>query len=336
MNNPYSVFIIAEAGVNHNGSIDLAKELIDQAVICGADAIKFQSFKAENMVVKNAPKAEYQKTSVSDNISQFDLISALELKKEDLIFLNNYCKDKIEFICSVFDEASALLLHELDINIIKIPSGEITNFPLLQYLGSLNTKLILSTGMSTMQEIKDALDVLTISGAQKSNISILHCTSEYPAPFDEVNLSAIKSIKNEFDLNVGYSDHTCGTEIPIAAVALGAKIIEKHFTLDREMIGPDHKASADPNELKTMVNAIRNVEQAIGNGIKRPTKSEINNIVVVRKSIVAAKNIKKDDLFSEKNLTTKRPAGGISPMMWSKLIGKKATKSYVMDEFIEF
>lgn len=322
--------------MNHNGSIDLAKELIDQAVICGADAIKFQSFKAENMVVKNAPKAEYQKTSVSDNISQFDLISALELKKEDLIFLNNYCKDKIEFICSVFDEASALLLHELDINIIKIPSGEITNFPLLQYLGSLNTKLILSTGMSTMQEIKDALDVLTISGAQKSNISILHCTSEYPAPFDEVNLSAIKSIKNEFDLNVGYSDHTCGTEIPIAAVALGAKIIEKHFTLDREMIGPDHKASADPNELKTMVNAIRNVEQAIGNGIKRPTKSEINNIVVVRKSIVAAKNIKKDDLFSEKNLTTKRPAGGISPMMWSKLIGKKATKSYVMDEFIEF
>ncbi len=336
MNLPHKVFIIAEAGVNHNGSVDIAKKLIDHAVICGADAIKFQSFKTNNLVVKNAPKAEYQKNSLSDDDSQYELISALELNREDLILLYDYCKGKIKFISSVFDRTSIQLLHEIGLDIIKIPSGEITNYPFLQDLGSLNKQLILSTGMSTMQEIKYALDVLTIAGTKKSNISILHCTSEYPAPFNEVNLAALESIKKEFKLNVGYSDHTIGIEIPIAAVAFGATIIEKHFTLDKEMIGPDHKASADPSEFKTMVDAIRKVEQAIGNGIKNPTKSEMKNMVVVRKSIVATKKIENGEIFSEKNLTTKRPAIGISPMLWNEIIGKKATKAYAKDDFIEY
>ena len=330
-----SVFIIAEAGVNHNGSIELAYQLIDIAYEAGADAIKFQTFKASSLVLKKTQKAEYQKKSTSSNESQFDMIKKLELDFYDHKKLVNYCKKKgIIFLSSPFDNESIDLLNELNMQIFKIPSGEINNLPYLRNIGSLGKKIILSTGMSTLKEIEDALNILIRSGTSKSNIIILHANTMYPTPMEDVNLRAMQTIKNKFDIAVGYSDHTLGIEVDIAAVAMGASVIEKHFTLDKKMEGPDHKASLDPDELKSMVTAIRNIELAMGDGVKELTRSEKPNINVIRKSIVAKKEIKKGEIFSDSNLTTKRPGGGMSPMKWDLILGRVAEKNYKVDELL--
>ena len=329
------VFIIAEAGVNHNGSIELAKKLIDVASNAGADAVKFQSFKADNLVTKNAQKAIYQKKLTDLKESQFDMLKKLELSVQMHKELISYCDNKkIIFLSSAFDYESIELLNDLGLKIFKIPSGEITNLPYLRHIGRLNKKIILSTGMSKMSEIKNCLDILINSGTKKENITVLHANSEYPTPMEDVNLKAMVNIGNEFDINFGYSDHTLGIEVDIAAVAMGANCIEKHFTLDSNMEGPDHKASLEPNELKAMVTAIRNIELALGKKIKKPSKSELRNIKVVRKSIVAKTIIKKGEVFNEKNLTTKRPGGGTNPMKWDQIIGTKASKDYNKDELI--
>jgi len=331
-----NTFIIAEAGVNHNGSIELAKKLIDVAVDAGADAVKFQTFKAENIVTKNAPKAEYQKQTTDTKESQYDMIKKLELDEEAHKELMKYCKNKnILFFTTPFDHESIELLNQLGLEIFKIPSGEITNLPYLRHIGRLKKKVILSTGMADLGEIEDAIDVLVDSGTTRENITLLHCTTEYPAPIEEVNLKAIVTLKEAFKLPVGYSDHTPGIEVPIAAVALGAVVIEKHFTLDKNLPGPDHKASLEPHELKQMVSAIRNIEKALGNGIKKPTQSELKNRNIARKSIVAKIRIKKGEIFTEENLTTKRPGTGISPIRWDELIGKTANRDYEEDELIE-
>ncbi len=332
---PKKVYIIAEAGVNHNGSLKLAKQLIDIASCAGIDAVKFQSFKASNLVSENAKKAEYQKETTNQHESQFDMLKKLELKKETHIELINYAKEKnIEFLSTPFDLESIDLLDDLGLNIFKIPSGEITNLPYLRKIGSLKKEVILSTGMSNLQEIKDALGILIESGTQKDNITILHANTEYPTPYEDVNLNAMRTISKEFNIKVGYSDHTLGIEVPIAAVAMGATIIEKHFTIDKTLDGPDHKASLDSDELKAMVCGIRNIENALGNGIKQASKSESKNICIVRKSIVASKDIKKGEIFTEKNITTKRPGNGISPMKWDDIVGSIATKNYIKDELI--
>lgn len=329
-------FIIAEAGVNHNGSIDLACMLIDEAKTAGADAVKFQSFKAENLVSKRAEKAEYQKQTTGSNESQYEMIKKLELSLEDHKRLIEYCnKIGIQFLSSPFDLDSIDLLNKLGLEIFKIPSGEIINLPYLRKIGKLNKNVILSTGMSDLGEIEDALDVITESGTDINNITILHCNTEYPTPFEDVNLKAMLTIKTSFGVRVGYSDHTPGIEVPIAAVSLGAEIVEKHFTLDRSMEGPDHKASLEPDELKQMVSAIRNIEKALGNGIKKPSKSELKNKPIARKSLIAVKEIKKGELFTEENIGIKRPGNGISPMRWDELIGKKASKNFDIDDLIE-
>ena len=329
------VLIIAEAGVNHNGSIDLAKKLIDVAADSGADAVKFQTFKAENLATLYAKKAIYQKNLTSQKESQFDMLKKLELTRKMHSELINYSKIKdIKFLSSPFDQESIELLKDLGLEIFKIPSGEITNLPYLRHIGKLNKKVILSTGMSNMNEIKYALDVLINSGTKKKNITVLHANTEYPTPMEDVNLNAMLTIGKELDVNFGYSDHTLGIEVDIAAVAMGAKCIEKHFTLDCNMEGPDHKASLEPDELKEMVKAIRNVELALGSNIKKPSKSELPNIQIARKSIVAKTEIKKGDILIEKNITVKRPSGGISPMKWDEVIGTKATKDYKEDELI--
>jgi len=330
-----SVFIVAEAGVNHNGKLELAKKLIDVASEAGADAIKFQTFKAKNLVSKNTQKASYQKQTTCKKESQHDMLKKLELDVKTHKELIVYCNKKnIMFLSTPFDSQSIKLLHELNLSIFKIPSGEITNFPYLKKIAKLDKKIILSTGMSTLSEISDALNILTNNGTKKRNITILHANTMYPTPMEDVNLNAMLSIGKTFDVAYGYSDHTLGIEVDIAAVSLGASVIEKHFTLDNTMQGPDHKASLEPHELIAMVRAIRNIELALGSSIKKPTKSESPNILVVRKSIVALKKIKKGDIFSEKNLTTKRPATGISPMKWESIIGTKAQKDYVEDELI--
>jgi len=330
-----NTFIIAEAGVNHNGSISLAKKLIDVAVESGADAVKFQTFKAEQLVSKNAEKAEYQKETTDSKESQFQMIKKLELDLETHKELIGYCNSKnIMFLSTPFDLESIDLLNNLGLKIFKIPSGEITNLPYLQRIGQLNKKVILSTGMSDIGEIEDALDILISSGTKKDNITVLHANTMYPTPMEDVNLKAMVTIGNTFNIAYGYSDHTLGIEVPIGAVSLGATVIEKHFTLDKNMDGPDHKASLEPNELKEMVKAIRNIELALGNGIKKPSKSEIPNIEIARKSIVAKTSIKIGEAFSEKNITVKRPAGGISPMRWNETIGKKAVKDFEIDEKI--
>jgi N,N'-diacetyllegionaminate synthase len=329
------VFIIAEAGVNHNGSINLAKKLIDVASNAGADAIKFQSFKAESLVTKNSQKASYQKKNKNIKETQFDMLKKLELNTDMHKKIVLYCrKKKIIFMSSAFDHESIKLLYDLGIDIFKIPSGEITNLPYLRYIGKLNKKIILSTGMSNMDEVKNALDILINSGTKKENITVLHANTEYPTPMEDVNLRAMATIGNELNVNFGYSDHTLGTEVDIAAVAMGARCIEKHFTLDRKMEGPDHKASLEPKEFKDMVAAIRNIELALGNGIKNPSKSEIKNIKIIRKSIVAKTQIKKNDVLNENNLTVKRPGTGISPMMWDDILNTKATKDYKEDDLI--
>ena len=329
------VYIIAEAGVNHNGSIDTAKMLVDVASESGADAVKFQTFKAKNLVTKNAIRAKYQDLNTGNKDSQYDMLKKLELNKEMHQELIEYCKSKnLTFLSSPFDHESIILLDNLGLKIFKIPSGEITNLPYLQHVGKLNKKVILSTGMSTIEEIEKALYILTQSGTKKDNITLLHANSEYPTPMEDVNLRAMLTIGNKFDISYGYSDHTTGIEISIAAVAMGARCIEKHITLDRNMDGPDHKASIEPDELSDMINAIRNVEKALGSDIKQPSKSESSNIKIVRKSIVAKISIKKGDVFSEKNLTIKRPGNGISPMKWDEIIGTKAKKNYEEEELI--
>jgi N,N'-diacetyllegionaminate synthase len=329
------VFIIAEAGVNHNGSIDKAKKLIDAASSAGADAIKFQSFKADNLATKNAQKAMYQKETTNIEESQFDMLKKLELSTEMHKELISYCKNKkIIFLSSPFDHESIELLKDLGLEIFKIPSGEITNLPYLRHIGKLDKKIILSTGMSNIDEVKNALDILINSGTKKENITVLHANTEYPTLMEDVNLRAMKTIGKELDIKFGYSDHTLGIEVDIAAVAMGAKCIEKHFTLDCSLEGPDHKASLEPDQLKEMVTAIRNIEVALGNGIKKPSKSEIPNIKIIRKSIVAKTAIKKDDILNENNLTIKRPGSGINPMKWDELIGTKSKKDYNEDELI--
>ena len=329
------VFIIAEAGVNHNGDINLAKKLIDKAVEAGTDAVKFQTFKTENLVSKNAKKAEYQIKNTGDNESQYEMIKKLELSSEDFIELKKYCEEKeVMFLSTPFDNESIEFLDNLGLEIFKIPSGEITNLPYLRKIGNLKKKVILSTGMADLGEIEDALEVLINAGTKKENITVLHANTEYPTPFENVNLKAMQTIACAFDVNVGYSDHTLGIEVPIAAVAMGAKVIEKHFTLDKNLSGPDHKASLEPNELKAMVKTIRNIEVALGNGIKKPSKSESKNIKIARKSIVAKRDIKKGEIFSEDNLTVKRSGNGISPMRWDEIIGQVAERDYKEDELI--
>ncbi|WP_323591936.1 N-acetylneuraminate synthase [Aliarcobacter butzleri] len=329
------VFIIAEAGVNHNGSSELAKKLIDVASESGADAVKFQTFKAENLVSKNAQKAEYQKQTTDKNESQFDMIKKLELDVDTHKELMLYCKTKnIIFLSTPFDHDSIDLLSDLGLEIFKIPSGEITNLPYLRHIGRLNKKVILSTGMADIGEIEDALDVLIAAGTKKENITVLHANTMYPTPMEDVNLKAMVTIGNTFDVAFGYSDHTLGIEVDIAAVAMGACCMEKHFTLDKTMEGPDHKASLEPDELKAMVKAIRNIELALGSCVKKPSKSEIPNIQIARKSIVAKVDIKKGELLFEDNLTIKRPGNGISPMRWDEIVGSIATKDYKEDELI--
>ena len=330
-----SVFIIAEAGVNHNGSVDLAKQLIDVAVDSGADAVKFQTFKAENLVAKNTQKADYQKQTTDESESQFEMIKKLELDFDIHKKLINYCKEKdIMFLSTPFDHESIDLLNELQLQIFKIPSGEITNLPYLRHIGSLNKIVFLSTGMSNLKEIGDALAILTNAGTLNENITVLHANTMYPTPMEDVNLNAMQTIHKEFGVAVGYSDHTLGIEVDIAAVAMGASIIEKHFTLDKAMEGPDHKASLEPEELKAMVSAIRNIEKALGSNEKILSPSEEVNINIVRKSIVASCPIRKGELLSEKNISTKRPGTGISPMKWDEIIGVVATKDYQADETI--
>ena len=331
------VVIIAEAGVNHNGSMDNAFRLIDAAVEAGADYIKFQTFKAENLVSSSAPKATYQQHNAKDeNESQLQMLKRLELSYDQHEELLDYCKKRhIQFFSTAFDLESLDYLYAIGLNMVKIPSGEITNLPYLRKAATLFQKVILSTGMATMQEIEDALQVFITAGIGKDAITILHCNTEYPTPMEDVNLKAMLSIQKEFGTNIGYSDHTLGIEVPIAAVSLGASVIEKHFTLDKSMPGPDHKASLEPTELKAMVTAIRNVEKAMaGTGLKEVSASEQKNIAIARKSIVAKQKIRNGERFTDENITVKRPGTGISPMKWDEVIGQTANKDFEPDELI--
>lgn len=327
--------IIAEAGVNHNGDITTAKRLIDAAAKAKVDYVKFQTFKANKLVTKSAKKATYQTTNIGTDESQFQMLKKLELSEEDHVELINYCNTKnIKFLSTAFDADSIKLLQKLGVTIGKVSSGEITNLPYLRLIAKAFPEIILSTGMSDIKEIEDAVDALIKAGARKKNITILHCNTEYPTPMKDVNLLAMLNIKKLFATEVGYSDHTLGIEVPIAAVSLGAIIIEKHFTLDRNLKGPDHAASLEPDELKQMVDSIRNIEDALGDGIKKPSASETKNKTAARKSIVAAKKIIAGELLTDDNLTVKRPGNGISPMLWDDVLGKKAAKDFEEDELI--
>ena len=330
------VLIIAEAGVNHNGRLNLAYRLVDAAVEARADVVKFQTFKASQVISCFAEKAEYQKQTTSAVESQLEMVKKLELDRSAHEELIAYCQDKgIEFLSTPFDTDSIDLLVELGLETLKIPSGEITNLPYLRRIGCLKKNLIMSTGMATLDEVRTALELLINAGTEKGQITLLHCNTEYPTPFEDVNLRAMCTMREELGVNVGYSDHTPGIEVPIAAAALGAQIIEKHFTLDRDMEGPDHKASLQPDELKAMVRAIRNIEKALGDGFKRPSPSELKNKPIVRKSIVAAREIKKGEVLTEKNVGVKRLGSGTSPMKWDKVIGQKAIRDFLPDELIE-
>jgi N,N'-diacetyllegionaminate synthase len=330
------IIIIAEAGVNHNGDISIAKELIDIAANSGADLVKFQTFKADFLVTKKATKAEYQLKNSGSAESQHEMLSRLQLTEEMHRELIAYCNSRnIQFFSTGFDIESIDMLVNLGQDQFKVPSGEITNLPLLRHIGHLGKKVILSTGMSDLEEVGNAIEVIIKAGTPKNKITVLHCTSEYPAPMIDVNLRAMKSIQDSYDVAVGYSDHTNGIEIAIAAAALGATIIEKHFTLDRSLVGPDHQASLEPIELKSMITAIRNIEIAMGDGVKKLTPSEYSNKVVARKSIVAKGKINKGEIFTSENLTTKRPGTGISPMRWDELIGTVSKKNYLDDEIIQ-
>lgn len=327
------VCIIAEAGVNHNGSLELAKQLVDVAKECGADIVKFQTAKLESLVSRFAEMAEYQKQNTGKEKSQKEMLEELLLSYEDFEELADYCRQKdIEFLSTAFDVESIKFLED-KVRFWKIPSGEITNYPYLAEIAKTGKPIVLSTGMSELEEIRSALEVLKRFGA--GTITLLHCTTEYPTPYEDVNLKAMVALKDQFDIEVGYSDHTNGIEIPIAAVAMGAAVIEKHFTLDKTMEGPDHKASLEPSELKAMVEAVRKVEQALGDGVKRPAGSEIKNINIARKSIVAKRDIKAGEELREDNITTKRPGTGISPMKWPDVIGTRAIRDFKEDELIE-
>lgn len=329
------VFVIAEAGVNHNGSLDLAKQLVDVAVECGADAVKFQTFKAASLVTKAARQAEYQTANTGIEESQFDMLQRLELGDDEHKELVEYCqRKKIEFMSTPFDLDSIQFLNNLGVRRFKIPSGEITNYPYLKMVGSFNKEIVLSTGMAILGEVEAALNLLVNAGTDKNKITILHATTDYPTQMQDVNLTAMTTIAEAFKVKVGYSDHTPGIEVPVAAVALGASIIEKHFTLDKSLPGPDHKASLEPQELKEMVLALRNIEVALGDGVKRPSENEQKNMQVARKSIVAATSIQKGELLTEENLTVKRPGSGISPMRWLEVIGREAQRYYKEDDLI--
>lgn len=330
------VKIIAEAGVNHNGSIDLAFRLIDAAADAGADYVKFQTFKAENLVTPDAIKAEYQQKNIaSDDDSQFRMLKELELSQSDFRILADYCKEKnIGFLSTPFDLESIEFLKTLDMDYWKIPSGEITNYPYLVTIARIGQPVIMSTGMSNLEEVRDAVGVLCENGLSRDMITLLHCTTMYPTPFSDVNLRAMETLATFETGAVGYSDHTRGIEVPVAAVALGAQVIEKHFTLDRSMPGPDHKASLEPAELASMVTAIRNVEAALGTNVKTPSSAEIPNIPVARRSIVAKRDIRPGEIFTAENLTTKRPGTGLSPMLWNKIIGTVSNRAYRKDEQI--
>jgi N,N'-diacetyllegionaminate synthase len=329
-------FIIAEAGVNHNGSLKKALRLIDVAVLAGANAIKFQTFKAENLTTDYAPKAEYQNYKSLKKETQSQMLKKLEFTDEMHKACFKKCKKKkIIFMSSAFDIESLNYLKKFKLSYFKIPSGEITNIPYLEVLGKFKKKIILSTGMSTMREIKKAIQTLLINGTKKKNITLMQCTSAYPAPYDEINLNAIVTLRDIFKLNIGFSDHSLGVQASIAAVALNAKVIEKHITLKKNLKGPDHRASLDPKEFKFMVESIRIVEKTLGNKIKKITKSEKKNIYSVRKSIVASATIKKNEKFNNFNITCKRPGTGISPAFFKKLIGKKSIKNFKKDDLIK-
>lgn len=326
-------YIIAEAGVNHNGSLKLACKLVDAAKEAGVDCVKFQTFKAKNLVSRNASKAEYQKETTGDG-SQEDMLKKLELSYDEFLELKKYCDSVgISFLSTPFDFESIDFLNSVDMPFWKIPSGEVTNYPYLVALANTQKPIIMSTGMCCLDEIRAAIRVLKDNGSQ--DIKLLHCNTEYPTPFEDVNLRAMQTLKDEFGLEVGYSDHTKGIEVPIAAVAMGATIIEKHFTLDRNMEGPDHKASLEPDELKNMVRSIRHIEEAIGSGTKKPSPSETKNKAVARKSIVAKTKIAVGEFLTEDNITVKRPGTGISPMKWPEVIGTKAIRDFDEDELIE-
>lgn len=328
--------IIAEAGVNHNGDLELAKQLVASAASAGADLVKFQSFVTGKSISADAPKADYQKHATGSSESQYDMVRKLELSRRDHDVLIEECRrHNIGFFSTAFDVESFDMLIELGLEQVKIPSGELTNLPLLRYMTRLGMPVILSTGMASLGDIEAALQVIEHSGTPRELVTILHCTTEYPAPIDEVNLRAMVSLKHAFGLDVGYSDHTRGIEIPLAAVALGATVIEKHFTLDRNLPGPDHQASLEPHELKAMVDGIRNVERALGDGIKRASASELKNRAIARKSLVASRAIRAGEAFSADNLTAKRPGTGISPMRWDDVLGRQARRDFERDELIE-
>ena len=335
LSNNNRTFIIAEAGVNHNGSIKKALGLINAAVKVGADAVKFQTFKAENIITTRAPKAEYQKNLTSKKETQFQMLKKLELThKMHLVCLAECKKKKIIFISSAFDVESLNYLKKFKLSYFKVPSGEITNIPYLEVLGKLRKKVFLSTGMSNIYEIKKAIKTLRTNGTKKDNITLMQCTSAYPAPYNEINLNTIATLRNSLKLNIGFSDHSIGVYASIAAVALGAKVIEKHLTLRKNLKGPDHRSSLDPSEFKFMVQGIRIVEKTLGDKIKKITKSEKKNICIVRKSIVALTKIKKNEKFSNLNITCKRPGTGISPLLFKKLIGKKSIKNFNKNDLI--
>lgn len=330
------VIIIAEAGVNHNGDYELAKQLVVRAKEAGADYVKFQTAKPELVISKFAEMAEYQKTNTGKVESQLEMCKKIHLKLTDYEPLKAYCEMVgIKFISTPFDLVSIDVLESLDLDFWKVPSGEVTNYPYLVKIAKTHRPVVMSTGMCEINEISDALNVLIDNGLTKDQISLLHCNTEYPTPMKDVNLRAMFDLANEFGVRVGYSDHTQGIEVPIAAVAMGAEIIEKHFTLDHNMLGPDHKASLEPHELKAMVSAIRNIEQALGDGQKHVSDSERKNIAIARKSIIALRDIKKGEILTEENLTVKRPGNGINPMRWNEIIGKTAVRDFKEDELIE-
>lgn len=331
-----STLIIAEAGVNHNGSLELAKSLVEEAAFAGADIVKFQTFKATKLVTNSAPKAEYQIKNSGESESQYEMIKRLEMTDHMHTELMDHCKSVgIQFLSTGFDIESNQYLSDLNVPFFKVPSGELTNLPYLTHLSRLGKEIILSTGMANLSDIEAAIDILEKTGMSRDRVTVLHCTTEYPTPMEDVNLLAMQSISKAFGVRVGYSDHTPGIEISIAAVALGATVIEKHFTLDRTLLGPDHRASLEPDELKAMVQGIRNIEKALGDGIKRPSPSELKNKPIARKSIVAARPIKVGEVFSEDNLITKRPGTGISPMRWNEIIGRTAKRNFSEDELID-
>jgi N,N'-diacetyllegionaminate synthase len=332
---PSRVFFIAEAGVNHNGRMDFAIKLIDAAFQAGADAVKFQTFVAELVISRYAPKAEYQLKTTTQEESQLDMARKLQFSEEQFCELHLHCQKRgIMFLSTPFDLSSIDVLFRMGLKIFKVPSGEITNLPYLRKIGSLKKKVILSTGMSSLKEVRAAMDVLISRGTSRKNISVLHCNTEYPTPFGDVNLRAMQAMREALRVEVGYSDHTPGIEVPIAAVALGATIIEKHFTLDKNLPGPDHKASLSIDELFEVIRAIRNIEKALGQAVKKPSSSEAKNIAIARKSIVAFRDIHRGEILDESNLYVKRPGTGISPMLWDKILGRKAVRDFKKDELI--